>query len=357
MSERFNDVVRNAFDFLGRSIDELQQYQKYSVIHFYSAIELFVKARLLKEHWALIVAKPEHADRAKFQRGDFQSVGLKEANERLEKVVDDGLLEEELRCFDGLRQERNQMVHFAHAAQGDGAAAAAELDRIVSDHAKGWLYLRRLLTGRWKGHFTDYADIIGELDRRMREQTNSLERKFLLLTDDIEAARAAGSRFMDCPACKFDSFKVVDPVWIGLGRCLVCNYASAVMTLDCVNDGCGKPILLDEAYGCCPHCEYCYSPSDVMEIIDDQRLIEIGHPHDGELPVWASCGECGGYDSVAHLKVGGWFCAECFSLFDDGDIGACEWCGSFSSSLPDDSMVNGCHQCDGYMGHISGMDD
>ena len=46
MSERFDDVVRNAFDFLGRSIDELEKHPKYSVIHFYSAIELFVKARL-----------------------------------------------------------------------------------------------------------------------------------------------------------------------------------------------------------------------------------------------------------------------------------------------------------------------
>ena len=72
MSERFDDVVRNAFDFLGRSIDELEKHPKYSVIHFYSAIELFVKARLLKEHWALIVMKPDQADKAKFLRGDFQ---------------------------------------------------------------------------------------------------------------------------------------------------------------------------------------------------------------------------------------------------------------------------------------------
>jgi hypothetical protein len=130
MSERFDDVVRNAFDFLVRSIDELERYPKYSVIHFYSAIELFVKARLLKEHWTLIVAKPDVADKAKFQRGDFQSVGLKDANERLTKITADGLLDEELKCFDGLRQERNQMVHFAHAAQGDGDAAAKEMDRI-----------------------------------------------------------------------------------------------------------------------------------------------------------------------------------------------------------------------------------
>ena len=96
MNERFDDVVRNAFDFLRRSIDELETHPKYSVIHFYSAIELFVKARLLKEHWTLIVTRPEQADRAKFQRGDFQSVGLKEASGRLEKVVADGLLDEEL---------------------------------------------------------------------------------------------------------------------------------------------------------------------------------------------------------------------------------------------------------------------
>ncbi|MFD0727590.1 hypothetical protein [Lysobacter brunescens] len=356
MSERFDDVVRNAFDFLGRSIDELEQHPKYSVIHFYSAIELFVKARLLKEHWALTVAKPEQADRTKFQRGDFQSVGLREANERLAKIAADGLLEEELKCFDGLRQERNQMVHFAHASQGDGAVAAKELDRIVSDHAKGWLYLRRLLSGRWKDHFDAHAEKISELDLRMREQTKSLERKFMLLTDDISAARGAGRHFMGCPSCGFESFEVSELVWIGLAKCLTCGYASVVVTLNCVNEECGKSILIDDAYECCRLCDHVYSPAVVEALIENESLIEFQRPHDVDRSAWANCGECEGYESAAHLKTGEWFCTECFSLFDEDEIDACEWCGSLTSALPEESMISGCYQCGGYMGHVGDKD-
>jgi hypothetical protein len=295
MSERFDDVVRNAFDFLVRSIDELERYPKYSVIHFYSAIELFVKARLLKEHWTLIVAKPDVADKAKFQRGDFQSVGLKDANERLTKITADGLLDEELKCFDGLRQERNQMVHFAHAAQGDGDAAAKEMDRIVSDHAKGWLYLRRLLAGRWKVHFAAHADTINVLDQRMREQTKSLERKFLLLTDDIATAKAAGRHFMDCPSCGFESFEVDRPVWIGVGKCQTCGFSSSVMTLECVNKACAKPIILAGGYEFCVECAHDYSPEQVKAVLEEHELLRATDYKDPEDVAHASCGNCGCY--------------------------------------------------------------
>ena len=46
--EMFQHVVNNALDFLGQSITELEQKPKYSVIHFHAAIELVLKARLMK---------------------------------------------------------------------------------------------------------------------------------------------------------------------------------------------------------------------------------------------------------------------------------------------------------------------
>jgi hypothetical protein len=55
----FNSVVENALDFLKQSILELKKSPKYSVIHFCAAIELFLKARLMLEHWTLIVGAPE----------------------------------------------------------------------------------------------------------------------------------------------------------------------------------------------------------------------------------------------------------------------------------------------------------
>jgi hypothetical protein len=355
VTERFDDVVRNAFDFLGRSIDELEARPKFSVIHFYSAIELLVKARLLKEHWSLIVAKPEQADKAKFQRGDFQSVGLKEANDRLSKIADDGLLDEEMKCFDGLRQERNQMVHFAHASQGDGEEAAKEMDRIVSDHAKGWLYLRRLLVGRWAEYFAAHVDTIQAMDRRMREQTKSLERKFLLLTDDIEAAKAGGSHFMHCPSCGFESFEVGQPLWVGEGQCKTCEFESPVIALDCVNANCAKPVLLVGGYEWCPECAHKYTPEQVETILDKNGQLRPTDYKDSDDLAHVGCGSCGGYETVVPLASDEWFCIDCFDI--EEHIGQCEWCTGYSTQMPEHSYMTGCSQCEGQSGYMRDKDD
>lgn len=349
MSERFDDVVRNAFDFLARSIDELEAHPKYSVIHFYSAIELFVKARLLKEHWTLIVAKPEQADRAKFERGDFQSAGLKEANERLQKVVADGLLEEELKCFDGLRQVRNQMVHFAHAAQGDGDEARKEMERIVADHAKGWFYLHRLLTGRWGEHFSDYEQAVQEMDGRMRKQAKYLEQKFQLLADAIDAAKATGSHFMHCPSCGFESFKVGRPVWVGVGQCKTCGFSSSVLTLECVNEECAKPILLVGGYEWCPECAHKYTPEQVAEVLDENNKLRRTDYKDPDDLSHAGCGSCGGCETVVPLDTDEWFCTDCFDI--EEHVGQCEWCTGYSTHVPEHSYLGGCSQCEGRAGY------
>src|SRR5690349_9784987 len=61
---------------MGRSIHELEEHPQYSIINFDSAVVLFLKDRLLKEHWAVIVSKPDQADKDGFQRIDVQSVSF-----------------------------------------------------------------------------------------------------------------------------------------------------------------------------------------------------------------------------------------------------------------------------------------
>lgn len=349
MSDRFDDVVRNAFDFLGRSIDELEAHPKYSVINFYSAVELFLKARLLKEHWSLIVAKPDEADKAKFLRGDFKSATLEEANKRLAKIIGDGLTEEELKCFDGLRNERNKMVHFAHVALGDGDDARKEMDRIISDHAKGWLHLRRLLTGRWAKHFDAYADTINAMDVRMKEQTRALEPKFLLLTDEITAAEAAGRHFMDCPSCGFKSFEVGEPVWVGVGKCLTCGLSSPVIALECVDEDCGKPILLTAGYERCSECAHDYEPEQIESVLEEHGKLRLTDYHDPDDFTHAGCGNCDGYETVVPLDTDMWFCTDCFDI--EEHVGQCEWCTGYSTHMPEDTYLGGCSQCEGRAGH------
>lgn len=46
----FGKLVKNAFNFLDKARREFESELRYAVIHFYAALELFLKARLLHEH-------------------------------------------------------------------------------------------------------------------------------------------------------------------------------------------------------------------------------------------------------------------------------------------------------------------
>lgn len=135
------------------------------------------------------------------------------------------------------------------------------MERIVSDHAKGWVLPASLVDRPLGGAtFSNYEQAAQDMDGRMRKQARYLEQKFQLLTDDIARAKAAGSHFMDCPSCGFESFEVGKPVWVGVGRCLTCGFASPVLSLDCVNEDCAKPILLVGGYEWCQECGHKYTP-------------------------------------------------------------------------------------------------
>ena len=53
----FDAVVNNGILFLNSSVSNLSTSPKSSLIDLYTAIELFFKARLMKEHWSLIISK------------------------------------------------------------------------------------------------------------------------------------------------------------------------------------------------------------------------------------------------------------------------------------------------------------
>ncbi|RHW55448.1 hypothetical protein AUM81_22795, partial [Cronobacter sakazakii] len=83
----FDSLVINAIDFLESSIDDLNIRPKNSIVDFYIAIELFLKARLMLEHWTLILDDPGKAIKQKFIVGDFNSVYFSDAVQRLKTVI------------------------------------------------------------------------------------------------------------------------------------------------------------------------------------------------------------------------------------------------------------------------------
>ena len=78
--ERIKEIVTtlldNAFDYLEKSAKEFDSDPKYSVINFFSSVELFLKARLACEHWSLIVA--DEIVLSKFLDGDSKTLYYEE---------------------------------------------------------------------------------------------------------------------------------------------------------------------------------------------------------------------------------------------------------------------------------------
>ena len=167
----FHSVARNAFDFLQHAVTKLEENPKYSLISFVSAVELFLKARLLLEHWSLVFENPGDANVTKFRNGDFVSVTMDEAVRRLKGIVGLGLIRAEIECFGQLRVHRNRLVHFCDT---DSGATSTLVQQVASDQCKGWLYLHRLLTEKWAEDFEPYEEQIGDIHQSMKQQRRFL---------------------------------------------------------------------------------------------------------------------------------------------------------------------------------------
>lgn len=155
--ELFDALVKNAIDFLDSSLDHLDKRPKNSIVDFYTSIELFLKARLMSEHWTLILSKPETANIDSFQVGDFHSVFLEDAIKRLRSIVNEPLEQNTVDNFKALGEHRNQIVHFAHSDYMDLDATKAG---VVVEQWSSWHHLHTLLTEKWKGVFNPYQEEI-----------------------------------------------------------------------------------------------------------------------------------------------------------------------------------------------------
>jgi cell division protein FtsB len=219
----FNRLAENAFDFLFKAISEIENQPKYSVIHFYAAVELFVKARLMEEHWSLVISQRQEADWGKFISGDFQSVTLTEAANKLKKVVRSRLSKAELDAFKKVANDRNKMVHFFHVAHSEEESDKFKRD-IVKKQLKAWFFLHQLLITKWKAVFSSWEERISELDKELRKLHEFLQVIFDNLKPKIEENKKKGVLYEECPSCGFQAQELSEEKnTIYEAKCLVCG--------------------------------------------------------------------------------------------------------------------------------------
>jgi len=342
----FNSLVENALDFLARAITEIDTDPKYSVIHFHAAVELIIKARLMHEHWSLVIAKNSDPDWEKFVAGDFQSVTLDEAAAKLHKIARSGLTQTELEAFRGVAKHRNKMVHFFHEA---GNNETVMKQNIVKQQLKAWNYLHQLVGERWKEVFVDWAEGIKAIDKDLRKLHDYLQVIYESLKDKIKTEIQAGFIFEDCPSCGFTAQQNEgDLETIYDANCLVCGLVEKCVRIEC--PACNSTVkFANEGVATCPNCDKVFDEDDLGEILIDQGAAHIA-AREGDFDAFVgNCSECDGYHTVVQVKnTDDWFCTQCFSEFDGMET--CQWCNDRNSGDMEFSYAKGCNHCEGMAG-------
>jgi hypothetical protein len=333
----FDSLVRNAIDFLEKSVHELEKHPKYSVIHFHMALELFLKARLLCEHWSLVVSKTEKASVQSFQSGDFNSVTMEECIQRLSNIANESLQSHEHECFKVIRERRNKLVHFFHS---DYQSPIDEkiLAEIVSEQCKAWFYLHRLLTVKWKTYFAGYQNQVAGLQKLLHKNQHFLVSKFKALAPEIELAKKNGTSFFSCSLCGHEAAQIIEiqePLF--KRQCLVCNWRVRFLKLSCPT--CGKPVTVEaEGKGECGNCE---------TSIGFEVLMEKFGPYQNpkEEGTIARCSNCENFEPSVIPFEERYLCLNCFTLHNE--VGQCDFCSELITGDISDTGITGCFCCDG----------
>lgn len=339
----FESLVRNGIDFLESAIEQIENKPKYSIIHFYSAIEILFKARLLLEHWALTWEKPQQANQVKFLAGDFRSVSLEDAENRISAISRDHLRSSAMQSFKRLRHHRNQLIHFFHPEYQDNPSDEV-VAAVVADLCTAWFHLHKLLIGNWDTEFSDYSDVIQDLDNRMMRIRPYLEVRYESLKESIERGRRGGTEFKVCRSCGFDSAKINRDYLLIETDCLVCLNSESWLEIECPE--CGETIqVIELGSGTCANC----GTNIDMDYLVNQ-LVPEHNPR--RAPDDPACGYCPNCEWTDQQSVVPWedhyLCLNCFEPYDY--ISVCEWCNEKNAGNVEDSYLYGCVLCEGRFG-------
>ncbi len=341
--ELLSRLVENALDFLSRSIVEFRRAPKYSVIHFYTAVELLLKARLMAEHWTLVVSKHGDPNWERFLAGDFQSVTLDEAAKRLDGAVRSGLSDTELKAFRLVRDHRNKAVHFFHEAHSRKENKTLRA-KIVKEQINAWYFLHKALLNRWEQIFSPWKTKIRKVDAALRKRHTYLQIIFDNSTEELNQLRQAGFKIHSCASCGFKS----QPREGLLNRfeqatCLVCELMQSYLSINCPH--CNKLVLFEnEGHTKCLNCSRSLGPEDVKNAVIDQDAAHWAMKDGDDSYDEGNCSDCDSYHTVVRFDDTH-YCTNCFGEFET--LESCGWCNELNTGDMEHSYYSGCNVCEG----------
>lgn len=340
-----NKLIKNAFDFLNRSIDILEDYPKYSIIFFATSLELFVKAKLAEEHWTLIIENPTKANISKLRSGSFKSVSLSEGIDRIENILDERFSKKQLDLFKTISDHRNRIIHFYHKDYFQ-QSKDKRVQNALRDLSEGWYYLSSILNKKWSFISSEFSSQMDEVEKKLETKGHLLKGKFYSLSDVFKKQKEQGKEVYTCKVCSFKS-AISTTLAENLieCNCPVCESDYKTIIIACPK--CGSSIFTEEfREGECGNCGHFIEFSDLIE-----KFAPPQRRHDVYLDTPAFCTVCE-HVNKSVVEIGQeYVCVNCFSCFNE--IDQCDYCGAFCSGSIENSYLSGCVMCDGKLGDLT----
>jgi len=338
-------LINNGLEFLDKAREELEASKaKFSVVSFWTAVEILLKVPLVHEHWSLVCSKKNAPKKQAYREGDFQSITYEETRILLRDVLEKPLAPETHSAFEKVRKHRNRVVHFYHSAFTD-----ADQVQIRKEQADAWFALNRLMREEWQSifgakHSYSWKLAHGET-RLLRGSEYYAAVKLKQVRPELDELASQGINIQTCPDCKQKSMLTSTQITgseehtLFETRCHVCT--SEFRNISFICPSCKEKQILcdgDEDFVCgrCEHTE------KRIKLLDEESFRSLDEELLSELP--GACTKCMIPDSIcAHGH--GYLCTQCFSFYKE--LEACDHCGHLSDSVPELSVFQGCDFCEG----------
>jgi hypothetical protein len=332
IDEMFDALVKNGLEFIEASIDELAQKPTFSVAHFATGVELFLKARLFREHWSLVATTPHGCNWTALKDGTVTTVAASALCTTITTITGIALRNEQP-VFQAVFDHRNRVLHFL--PPGGRAGIAAE-------QLRAWYLLHGLLRQRWDAVFSNYHAEIDALDQKLLANRQYLQVRFNEQAQPLNGLTAAG-RVFQCPACQFAAAVLPqNPPTVSAFECRVCKTRSHAAEFPC-----GVWVGIEELPNQCA-CGEEHHQEELLEILDPTPALKPKHMLDYE-PNRAYCGECLPMESTVAPQGGAYICVGCGVEWEAAEFSTCDCCKARWAGYDTEfSYYTGCEFCDGH---------
>lgn len=195
------DLTEHGLAFLVRSVTSMRGSDDrgplFAIVDLAVAIEVLLKARLVREHWSLICAQPDKTSVAQFEAGLAKTVSPEQSVIRLDGIA--GLTLKTLghdKRIEKIRQLRNRVVHFTVPTDDASIGVAT-----VYGHALNFAlwFLDNEFRGKANGDIEELVEeVIEQLTSELRYIQELVSDRMGTIDETLDGADVC----VDCPRCE-----------------------------------------------------------------------------------------------------------------------------------------------------------